>query len=202
MTEVDWKALQTEAKAGSAPPDGDYDAIIVEASPTSSSNGKPMIKLKWRIFTPGPYEKRAISMNLTVSAESAVALRIFFDQMERLGLGPDFFAAGPKMDEVAAHLRNRGACLTLGTREWQGATLPDVKGIKALVLTGPPPPGLVTGPAVYRGTSTSVPSPMSTPTAPAAATPTGPTTPSTTIGATPTVGSGPVPPTGPPVPAF
>jgi len=204
--EVDWSALQQEAKSGNAMPDGDYDAMITESAATSSSNGKPMIKVKWRIIN-GQYEKRGVSTNFTVSAESAVALRIFFDQMERLGLGPDFFAGSPSMETVAATLLNRGARITLGSREWQGATLNEVKRIQPLVLTGPPPPGLVVGPASYGATPGSSTSPASTPTTPSG--PPLPTTPASvtpatpattpTVGATPIVGAS---PSAPPTPAF
>jgi hypothetical protein len=197
--EIDWSALQQTAKAGSAMPDGDYDAIIVEATATTSSNGKPMIKTKWRIIG-GPYEKRAVSSNFTISAESSVALRIFFDQMALLGLDTDFFAASPKPDDVAAALLNRGAHLTLGQREWQGATLNEIKRIAPLVLTGPPPPGLVVGPAKYGATSGSSASPMSTPSVPS-----GPPVPSTPAApTTPTIGAMPAAPpaTSPPTPAF
>lgn len=195
MSEIDWSALQQEAKAGNAIPDGtEVDAMITESTATQSSNGKPMIKVKWRVIN-GPYEKRGISTNFTISAESSVALRIYFDQMERLGLGTDFFAGSPKLADVAAALLNRGAHLVLGVRQWQGADINEVKSIQPLVLTGPPPPGLVVGPARYGATSTSMPSPMSTPVSPSGPPiPTTPSAPTATPVATP-AGS-------PPTPAF
>ena len=179
MSEVDWAELQKSAATGGAIAEGDYPMICIEAEATESSNGKPMIKTKWRI-TEGPMKDRKVSTQFVISAESAVALKIFFQHMASLGLTTDFFATGPKMPEVASALVNRVAVVTLGIRPWQGVDRNEFKNLRGYPEGSPLPPGAVTGPATrigFGGPATAPPSPIATtPTAPTPATP--PTVPS------------------------
>jgi hypothetical protein len=160
-------------------PDGDYNAIVVESSATTSSTGKPMIKVKFRVMD-GPHKDKPIWSQFVISPESPIALRIFFQHMAAFGLDANFFAQQPPMDSVARNLLNRGVVLTLDSREWGGALRNNVKGISPLSAGGPIAPGVVTGPPIV-GVSPmslpgSTPSPTSTPTVPT--TPTTPTAPS------------------------
>lgn len=148
MTEIDWGSLQKEAK--SLVPDGDYNVIITEATATTASTGKPMIKVKMRI-TDGPHEKKPLWTQFVVSADSAMALRMFFQHMTAFGLNADFFAQNPSMDTVASNLMNRAATVSVGTRTWQGVDRNDVKGVKALQSGGPLAPGVVTAPPTVGG---------------------------------------------------
>lgn len=181
MSELDWGALQKEAATAGVYPDGDYNVIVFESVATTSSNGKPMIKIKARI-TDGPKKDKPVYSQFVVSAENAIALKIFFQHMAAFGLNADFFAQNPPMDVVAKNLMNRGAMFELGTRQWGGADRNEVKSVKPLPAGGPTIPGLVVTPPVLGPTGMT---PTASLAGPAAATPVTPMTP-TTPGAPPT----------------
>jgi len=144
VSELDWAQLQKEADGAKALPEQDYSMICIESDAVTSSNGKPMIKTRWRI-TEGPHVDKKVGTQFVVSAESAVALKIFFQQMAALGLTADYFASNPKMPEVANALRGRVAVVTLGIRAWQGVDRNEFKAIRAFPEGVPLPPGAVTG---------------------------------------------------------
>lgn len=163
MSELDWAVLQKEAEGAKALPEQDYAMICIEAEATTSSNGKPMIKSRWRI-TEGPFTDRKVGTNFVISAESAVALKIFFQQMAELGLTADYFASKPAMTEVANALRGRVAVVTLGVRAWQGVDRNEFKNLRAFPEGVPLPPGAVTGVPQRIGMATGgAPSPIATP---------------------------------------
>jgi hypothetical protein len=182
VSELDWAALQKDAASVKPIPDGDYNALIVEAEAVSSSNGKPMVKTKFRIVD-GPQKDKKVSTQFVISAESAVALKIFFQHMAALGLNADFFAGNPSMDAVARAMVNRGCQVTIGTRPWQGVDRNEIKNIRPFPEGTPTPPGMVTGGAVAGPSPTSSPSPLdglaATPVAAPVATPTGAVAPPT-----------------------
>lgn len=140
MTTVDFLRALKDAKSVSfeALPAGDYDVEIVESSATRSSNGKPMIKVKFQVLS-GPYQNRTVFNNFVFSADNAMAMSIFFRHMKCFGLKDEFFAslgANGSMDAVAANLMNKRARVTLGIRQWQGEDRNEVNQIKP--YTGAP----------------------------------------------------------------
>lgn len=165
MSELDWAALQKEAGTAAPIPDGEYNALCVEAEATNSSNGKPMYKVKFRIVD-GPQKDKGVRTQLTISAESAVALKIFFQHMAAFGLTADYFATNPSKEDVARALVNRGVRITLGIRPWQGVDRNEVKNIQPFPTGVPTPPGMVTGAPVAGPTGMSSPSPLTTPVGP------------------------------------
>jgi hypothetical protein len=185
VTELDWGSLQKEAATAGVLPDGEYDVICYESTATTSSNGKPMIKVKLRV-TAGPAKDKPIYSQFTVSAENAIALRIFFQHMAAFGLDSNFFGQNPPMDVVAKNLLNRGVRVTLDQREWNGTMRNNVAGVAPLPAGGPTVPGLVVGPPSAMPTAGS-------PIAPPAVTPAGPTS-------TPTASTTPAPPATPATP--
>lgn len=171
--ELDWSALAKEAATAGVLPAGDYNVIVATAEATQSSNGKPMIKTKLRVAD-GPHKDKPVWNQFVVSAENAIALRIFFQHMAALGLDSSFFAKNPSMDVVAQNLVNRACVVELGVRTWQGADRNEVKAVKPPQAGGPMAPGVVTGPPTI-GPSAAVgaaPTPVATPAAvPTPATP-------------------------------
>jgi hypothetical protein len=163
MSEIDWSALQAEAKTAGLVPDGEYNVIVTEALATKSSNGKPMIKAKLRI-TDGPHAKKPLYTNFTISPESAMALRMYFLQMAAFGLDSQFFGQNPSLEAVASNLMNRSVTVTVTTTVYQGQDRNQVNGVKPLQGSSPMAPGVVTGPP-------SVGSTGATPTAPPTAAP-------------------------------
>ena len=155
MSELDWGALQQEAKSAAALPDGEYNAFVLDAEATKSSNGKPMIKAQYRIVD-GPAKDKKIRTQFVISAESPVALRIFFQQMATHGLAADFFASNPPLANVAGQLKGKYVTLILGTRQWQGNDVNEVKGYKPFAGAMGPNPTVPAG-------VPSMPSPLSTP---------------------------------------
>lgn len=180
--ELDWGALQSEAKSAGVIPAGDYNVVVTETTATTSSTGKPMIKVKMRV-TEGPQKDKPVWTQFVISAESPMALRMFFMHMAAFGLDSSFFDQKPGLDQVAANLMNRAATVTLDIRQWNGADRNEVKGIKVASAGGPLAPGVVTGPPVLGATPTNSASPLATPTtqppAPSATTPTAPSAPPT-----------------------
>ena len=142
--ELDWNALQKEASTAGLLPDGQYAVVISDCTATKSANGKPMLKTKLRV-TEGPQKDKPIWTQFTVSAESAMALRMFFLQMAAFGLDHNYFASNPDMDSVARALINRPAIVTLGHRTWQGQDRNQVENISPPLAGGPVAPGVVVG---------------------------------------------------------
>lgn len=194
MSEIDWSALQQEAKTASVIPAGDYPAIIISAEAKTSSTGKPMVSYKARV-TEGPQANKPIWSQFVVSPESAMALRMYFLQMAAFGLDGDFFAQNPRMEDVARNLVNRAAVFKLSIRQWQGADRNQVDGVSPLPAGAPLPPGVVTGPGTVgaAGPTSMVPmnaqTPTSTPPVPTA----GPPIPTTPSAPTPTGATAPPP---------
>lgn len=140
MTTVDFLRALRDAKSVSfeALPAGDYDIQVVESAATRSSNGKPMIKVKFQVLS-GPYQNRTVFNNFVFSADNAMAMSIFFRHMKCFGLKDEFFAslgANGSMDAVAANLMDKRARVTLGIRQWQGEDRNEVNQIKP--YTGAP----------------------------------------------------------------
>jgi len=149
MTTIDFARALKEAKGASmeALPIGDYDVEVAKSEATTSSNGKPMIKVTMKVVA-GPYERRSVLNQFVMSQDNPVALSIFFRHMKAFGLTEDWFMAlgsQGSLEPVANALIGRRARLTLGHRDWQGETRNEVKAVKP--YTGAPGPA-PTGPAV------------------------------------------------------
>ena len=169
MTEIDWSSLQKEAATAGVLPDGPYNVIVTEANAVTSSTGKPMIKVKMRV-TDGPHKDKPVYGQFVISAESPIALRIFFQQMAAFGLDANFFAGNPGMEIVAKNLTNRGVTVELGHREWNGSDRNEIKNISPLQAGGPITPGVVTGPpSASPQTPSGPPAPVAPSATPAAA---------------------------------
>jgi hypothetical protein len=110
-------------------PNGDYDMVVVESTPTQSSTNKPMIKVKYRVET-GPNTGKTVFNNYTFSTDSAVALAIFFRHMSFHGLDANFFAGNPAWEQVASTLQGRRVRLELGTKIYQGSPRNEVLNVK------------------------------------------------------------------------
>src|SRR5690606_14825929 len=97
MTTIDWDALMKEAStAAAAIPPGDYDMVITDAQVTTAqSSGRTMIKATLRVES-GPHQGRVISNNFVIVADNPNALRMFFRNMNSLGLDANFFAGKPQ----------------------------------------------------------------------------------------------------------
>lgn len=178
MAEIDWASMHKEATTNI---EGDFPVVIVEAKAAKTQNDKEMIRYKAKIES-GPYAGRTLTGQFTISPESPVALRIFFQQMAVLGLDAAFWAANPNAptEQVAKTLEGRRAVGVVGVRKWQGQDREGIEGWKP-ALGGPGTAsiaalgGLSGGPAgLSAGTSLGV----STPVSPAAPSPTA--TPATT----------------------
>lgn len=157
MTVINFQqAMEQASKASFDPlPDGTYDLICIETTPTESATNKPMIKAKYQVET-GPSVGKKVFTQYTFSPESDTALAIFFRQMAFHGLDAAFFAAQPAWETVAASLVGRRVRMQLDQREWQGQMRNNVKQVMppsdggAVVAQVPPaaPPPQVAPPQV------------------------------------------------------
>jgi hypothetical protein len=219
---IDLRALFETAKTASyeALPVGDYPVEIFSADAVTSSNGKPMIKVKLKVLS-GPHANRQIFNQFVLSTDNANALAIFFRHMRAFGLNEQYIAGLGVVNDLsplAQALLGRQAVVTLGHREWQGETRNEVNGIKPLTgAVGAPGAGALPGsqplpgPAGPGGPAVSVPLPVNQPTpVPAPVTPaaapviaeTATVAADTAMAATPDVAPPPLPePTPSPAPA-
>jgi hypothetical protein len=146
-------------------PQGPYDVVVKTADATTTNDGsKPMLKVKFNIES-GPQAGRPLYNNFTISQESQNALRIFFQQMQILGLDPAFWSQpGVTLEHAAAALVGKRCRVDVAHRSWQGAVQPNITRINpplgALGAPGPVAPGGLGGPAPM------APPPMAVPPAP------------------------------------
>lgn len=120
-------------------PIGDYDISVAEAEATTSSTGKPMIKLKLAVDG-GAYNGRKIMTQQTLSPENAQALNIFFRFTDAFGLPRTWIASLGTLQDltpIAQALATRKARVSLGQHDWQGETRNDVKKYTSLVGAAP-----------------------------------------------------------------
>lgn len=111
-------------------PDGEYESVVkAGVKCVKTQGGKDMFKMTFAV-NDGPI-KGSVFNNMVISPESAPALAIFFRQMAALGLGDDFFATNPSMDQVCSALVGRRARIVVGKREWQGQERNEVQAIKS-----------------------------------------------------------------------
>jgi hypothetical protein len=186
--ELDWSALQQEAKTAGVIPAGEYNAIVTEASATQSSTGKPMIKIKARVMD-GPQQNKPIWSQFTISPESPMALRMYFMQMGAFGLDSEYFGLQPSLADVASNLVNRAAVVTLSVRQWNGADRNQLDGVKPLPAGLPVPPGVVTGRPTVNAQVGATPMNAATPTTPTAPTSSAPAPTTPVVPSTPTSGA-------------
>lgn len=184
MSTMDWSKLKQQADDATKPaPIGEYIVEITKCEAAhASTSGNPMLKMTGRIVE-GPCEGKTVFNNFNITPDSAFALSIFFRHMESLGLGTDYFATNPEVEQIAQDLVGRRAKFTLGIRTWQGVDRNQVDNIQPL-------PGFVNPTPASQG---GVPVPGAV----ATAAPTAPPVPGNAPAPTPQMGATP-----PPVPAF
>jgi hypothetical protein len=110
LTTFNWSDLQqAAADAGfSLVPDGSYHVEIVKATAGETSTKKDKIACQFKILA-GPQTGGTFFEDFIISPESAVALGFFFRHMAVFGLGKEYFAQNPPMEQVAAALVGRQA---------------------------------------------------------------------------------------------
>jgi Protein of unknown function (DUF669) len=179
VTTIDFQKVIQDAKSASNEPlpIGDYDVEIAEATATTSSNDRPMIKVVMKVLD-GPHARRSLRTQFVMTLENPVALSIFFRHMKCFGLDEQFFLSGlNNLGPVAQALQGRRANVTVKHREWQGELQNEVSRIKPytgapkMVPSGPggpvapgatPSPTFSTKTVPPAVTTPSVPSPQPT----------------------------------------
>lgn len=158
MTEIDWDSLQKDAD-NTLLADGEYNLIVVKGEATRSSTNKPMIKLRLAVVD-GPRKDFPLFTQLTLSADNPMALRMWFNNLAAFGLGQDYFATKPTLEQLAETLVGRGVRATVGRRNFNNVPRNDIQKYAPYQPHGPVPAGLVTGPS--RGPSGTIPLSTST----------------------------------------
>lgn len=109
MSSLNWSELVKDAGDTSSyepMPEGDYELKVVESKATNTQSGKTMFKVTTEVQG-GPFNKRKVWDNLTVSPENPKALTMFFVKMNALGLGKEFFDTNPSNAQIEAALLHR-----------------------------------------------------------------------------------------------
>lgn len=146
MTAVNFaELLQQAGPVGEPVPDGSYDVACVQSEAKTASTGRPMIVARFKVLT-GPHANRVIVNNFVLTVENPTALGFFFRHMAVFGMGNDYFAANPPLEQVAAQILNRQARVTLQTNNGrQNANA--WEAIPGGTLSAAPAPAATPGPA-------------------------------------------------------
>jgi hypothetical protein len=159
---VNWGQLVEQAGGDFEPlPKGDYDVRVDSAEATTSSTGKMMFKLKFKVVG-GPNNGRTLFNNITLSTDNPNALRMFFMNMKAFGLDPAFFNQNPGPDTVAAGMVGKEVRVKVDHQTYNGQLRENIKQML------PPMGGATAAPApvassVPEPIAPSVPSPVSAP---------------------------------------
>lgn len=107
MSSFSFKQLQDQAKEagiGEPLPPGRYTVKAVEATAGRTKAGdKDKIDVKFSVVS-GPHANRKLFNQYTISPDNNNALAFFFRHMAAFGLGSDFFASEPTIQQVASAL--------------------------------------------------------------------------------------------------
>jgi hypothetical protein len=159
-------------------PVGEYQVECFEANATTSSNGNPMIKVKYRLID-GPFAGRTLFDQHTLSVSNQTALSMFFRRMKAFGLVEAFFKSLPKgdMGSVANALVGRRVIVKVIHDTWNDETREKVTGIRPPVggqtpVTSAPTHPQQSTPSIFGMPTSGVPSiptqtPLSMPNIPA-----------------------------------
>jgi Protein of unknown function (DUF669) len=121
---------------GKAYPAGDYDMLVKKATAVKSAGGKPQVKLVLQ-FIGGPYDGKTVPDQLTWSAESDTAARIFAQALEKLGATQKWIqTTKPKMSQVAARILNAKVRVRLAEDDWNGTPRNKVAYLTTIALGG------------------------------------------------------------------
>lgn len=136
MTVNNWGAAR---KAATTILEGDFPAIVVEATAGKSQGDKEQLKLTLKI-TSGPYVGRKLWDTVTISPESGVAMGIFFRSMEAFGLDDKFFNRLPDGSagtaQIALALQGKEITAVLKKERYNEVDREKVKGYKAHGVAG------------------------------------------------------------------
>jgi hypothetical protein len=124
----DFQQLLAEAKTAGAWEAGDYHLEIEDA--TAESGQVPSIKLKLRCHGPeGRYKGKAITHRLRMDPAQPFSLQAFFDVVKGFGIGEQFIGSVNNLGPIATELRGRQGMVTLTSREYNGRTFNDIRGV-------------------------------------------------------------------------
>lgn len=119
-------------------PAGDHEIQVVKSKADKSRNQKDMIVVQFQVVE-GPHAGAIIFNNFVISPESPNALGFFFQHMQILGLGADFFAQNPTMEQVAQALLMSRAKITISVGEFKNKPKTDVDDIQTSRFGANPP---------------------------------------------------------------
>lgn len=90
-------------------PDGVYIAKVIESEAKTSNNGKPQIKARFEIVA-GPHAGfKGLWNNFTLTVDNETALRIFYSQLNALGITGEFLDSLGNVDPDTAFKHIAGA---------------------------------------------------------------------------------------------
>lgn len=130
--EMNWLQMHKDATTVL---EGEFPVVITEATATTSSTSKPMVKIV-AVIESGQYAGRKLYSQFVISAESPQAMRMFFAHMSVLGLNEAFWSTNPTTETLAETLKNRRATAVVQGREYQGSMREGIEGWKP-ALGGP-----------------------------------------------------------------
>lgn len=146
MADIDWASLEHLEKDVLIP-DGEYIAIVSEATATESSTGKPMLKLKLSIVE-GPYRDRKVFSQLTLSVENPFAIQKWYQNLAAFGLDKEYTRTHkPTTEMLARELVNRGVVIVVGHHTFNGSDRNNIDTFRPYSPNGPTPPGMILGAA-------------------------------------------------------
>jgi hypothetical protein len=86
-----------------AVPAGQYDVQVTKATHKMTTTGKPMLQLVAKTVG-GPSAGKGLFDNMVITSDNEKAMYYFFKDLDAHGVGSDFFATNPNLDQICAAL--------------------------------------------------------------------------------------------------
>lgn len=147
----DWGALVKDSEEAFAPlPPGTYDVVVHAAVAKTSSTGKPMFMITYKV-TAGPETGKTTINNITVTVDNPKAMFFFFGNMAAMGISKQVFLSSPSPsnDQIAQMLVGNPCRIKTSLRMYQNQQRDNVDEILAPVSGSgvPSPPMPAAAPA-------------------------------------------------------
>jgi len=134
MGAIDWKAAREDAKAASVLiPDGEFSFECVSADAKLSNGGSPQIVADF-LCQDAKYSKRTVRNWFTLTLDNPTALDIWFKTMKVFGMGDEYFAKDPDMEDIAERMVGQVVTCSIATDSYNGQ---DRNKIKFFKKSGP-----------------------------------------------------------------
>jgi len=122
MSTIDWReviAVANKAGATEIVPPGKYLAEAESVTATTSSTGKAMWKIRFKIAN-GPQEGNKVFTQIVLSPGNNKAIGMFMRNLSAFGVSKDFLATDPTNEAIAEAMEGRVVEIEVEADSWRG----------------------------------------------------------------------------------